>query len=158
MLKFKYVCFHTLVDENIRISKALGFHSKLSLLVCGLSMVTSVVATFCTFMFLIFTCTAFPGILHFKASFRRTVNVTVFVSGIFDFFNVVHKQHHTTALNPFLNTRKNGDIEGTCERGLKLAFLCVFIPLLTATLVPWQQQMYQTWLFLRHNLQLQSYY
>ena len=51
-----------------------------------------------------------------KASFTRTVNVTVF-----DLFNVMCKQHHKTALSPFLNGAKkpkNGDVYGTCKQGL----------------------------------------
>ena len=50
---------------------------------------------------------------------------TVFVSGTFDFFNVCMKtapQPHGTALNPFLNGTKNGDVGGRCERGSILKF------------------------------------
>ena len=48
------------------------------------------------------------------------VNVTVFVSGTFDLFNIMCKQHHRTALNPFLNGTKNGDADGICKRSLTL--------------------------------------
>ena len=41
-----------------------------------------------------------------KASFTHTVNVTIFVSGIFDLFNVMCIQHYWIALNPFLNGTK----------------------------------------------------
>ena len=41
--------------------------------------------------------------LNPEASFTRTVNVAVFVSGTFDLFNLMCKLHHMTALNPFLN-------------------------------------------------------
>ena len=40
------------------------------------------------------------------ASFTRTVNVTVFVSGTFDVFDVACKQHHRTALNLFYRPQK----------------------------------------------------
>ena len=50
-----------------------------------------------------------------KASFTRTVNATVFVSGIFDLLNVMCKQHHRSALNPFLNCTKNDDVDGKCK-------------------------------------------
>ena len=55
----------------------------------------------------------------FKDSFTRTVNVTiiVFMSGTVDLLNVICKQRHRTALNPFLNGRKNGDIDGTRLKG-----------------------------------------
>ena len=33
------------------------------------------------------------------------------VSGTFDLFNVMCRQHHWTALNPLLNSTKNGDID-----------------------------------------------
>ena len=42
----------------------------------------------------------------FKGSITRIVNVAVFVSGTFVIFNVMRKQHHETALNPFLNGTK----------------------------------------------------
>ena len=41
-----------------------------------------------------------------KGSFTRTVNITTFVSGVFDLFDDVCKQHHMIALNPFLNGKK----------------------------------------------------
>ena len=47
-----------------------------------------------------------------KGSFTLIVNVTVFVSDAFDLFNVVGKQHHRIALNPFLNDTKNDDFDG----------------------------------------------
>ena len=53
-----------------------------------------------------------------KGLFTRTVNVTVFVSGTFDFY-VMCKQHHSNTLNPFSNGTKNGDFDGTCKQGLK---------------------------------------
>ena len=43
-----------------------------------------------------------PGFIQRQASFTRTVNVAVFVSGTFD---------------PFLNDTENDDIDGTCMRG-----------------------------------------
>ena len=49
--------------------------------------------------------------------FTHTVNVTVFVSGIFDLFDGKCKQHHMIVLNPFLNGTKNGDIDGMCKPG-----------------------------------------
>ena len=51
-------------------------------------------------------------------SFTRTTNVTVFVGGIFDLLELVCKQHHRITLNPFLNGKKNGDVNGTCKRSL----------------------------------------
>ena len=36
----------------------------------------------------------------------RTINVIVFMSGIFDLFDVTCKQHHRPASNPFLNGTK----------------------------------------------------
>ena len=36
-----------------------------------------------------------------KGSFTNTINVTVFVSGTFDLFDVMYKQHHMIVLNPF---------------------------------------------------------
>ena len=53
---------------------------------------------------------------HFKASFTRTVKVAVSVSGIFNLFNVMYKQHQRTALNPFVNGTKTSDIDRTCKR------------------------------------------
>ena len=41
--------------------------------------------------------------LYGKASFTHTVKVTVYVSSTFDLFSIVCKQHHRTALSPFLN-------------------------------------------------------
>ena len=52
--------------------------------------------------------------------FTHTVQVTVFMSGTFDLFDIMCKQHHRTALNPFLNGTKNGDVDGTCKRSLRL--------------------------------------
>ena len=43
---------------------------------------------------------------NFKGSFICTVNLSVFVSGTFDIFDVAGKQQHSTALNPFLNGTK----------------------------------------------------
>ena len=45
-------------------------------------------------------------VLTSKGSFTRTVNVTVFVSGTFDLFNVMCKRYHRAALNPVLNGTK----------------------------------------------------
>ena len=45
------------------------------------------------------------------ALFTRTINVTVFVSGNFDLFDVVCKQNHRSVLNPFLNGTINGNID-----------------------------------------------
>ena len=45
-------------------------------------------------------------IAHSKASFTCTLNKTVFVSEIIDLFDVTCKQHHMSALNPFLNGTK----------------------------------------------------
>ena len=53
-----------------------------------------------------------------KGLFTRTVNVAVFVSSTFDLFDVMCKRCHRTAFNLFLNGMKNGDIDGTCKRGL----------------------------------------
>ena len=43
---------------------------------------------------------------HVRASFTGTIYVTVFISGIFDLFNDRYKQHHRTALNPYINGSK----------------------------------------------------
>ena len=45
---------------------------------------------------------------------------TVFVSGNYGLFNITCKHPHRTALNPFLNATKNGDIDGIC----KISFRC----------------------------------
>ena len=42
-----------------------------------------------------------------EGSFTRDVNVIVFVSGTFDLFSVVCKQHYRTALNPLSNGTEN---------------------------------------------------
>ena len=55
-----------------------------------------------------------------RGSFTCTINVTIFVRGTFDLFNVMCKQHNRNMLNPFLNHTQNGDIEGTCKRTLKM--------------------------------------
>ena len=47
-----------------------------------------------------------------KGSFTRTVNITVFMSGTFDLFDVVCKQLHIATLNLFLS--------GTNVTGLRL--------------------------------------
>ena len=54
-----------------------------------------------------------------KRLFTCTVNVTVFVSGTFDLFNVTCKEHNRSALNTFQNVMKNSDISGTCKQGLR---------------------------------------
>ena len=41
----------------------------------------------------------------------------IFVSGIFDLFNVMCRRYHTTALDPILNGRKNGTINGSVNEG-----------------------------------------
>ena len=56
---------------------------------------------------------------HVTSSLTRTVNIAVFVSGTFDLFGVACKQYHWVALNPFLNRTKNGDVDGTCKRGVR---------------------------------------
>ena len=38
--------------------------------------------------------------------FTGTINVTIFVSGTFDLFDVMYKQHNKSVLNPFLNGTK----------------------------------------------------
>ena len=38
--------------------------------------------------------------------FTRTINVTIFVGGTFDLFDVMYKQHNKSVLNPFLNGTK----------------------------------------------------
>ena len=38
--------------------------------------------------------------------FIRTINVTIFVGGTFDLFDVMYKQHNKSVLNPFLNGTK----------------------------------------------------
>ena len=45
-------------------------------------------------------------VLMTKGSFTRTINVTVFMSGTFDLFNVICKQHNRAALKPFEMVRK----------------------------------------------------
>ena len=37
---------------------------------------------------------------------------------IFNLFDVVCKQDHSTVLTPFLNGTKIGDVDGTCKRNL----------------------------------------
>ena len=59
----------------------------------------------------------------FKGSFTRIANVTVFVSGTFDLFNVVCKQHHRAALIPFLDGTKNDDIDSMGKQSLELTSL-----------------------------------
>ena len=51
----------------------------------------------------------------YKLRLPRTVNITVFMSGTFDLFNIMCKQYHWTALNAFLNGTKNSDGDGTCK-------------------------------------------
>ena len=41
-----------------------------------------------------------------QAMFTRTINVTIFMSGTFDLFDVMYKQHNKSVLNPFLNGTK----------------------------------------------------
>ena len=55
--------------------------------------------------------------------FTRTINVTIFVGGTFDLFDVMYKQHNKSVLNPFLNGTKNDGIYGTCKRSL--TFRCL---------------------------------
>ena len=45
--------------------------------------------------------------------------MTVFVNGTLDLLDISCKQHHWTALNPFLNSTKNGDNDGTCKRSIR---------------------------------------
>ena len=52
------------------------------------------------------------------ALFTRTVNVTVFMSGNFDLFDVVCKQNHRSVLNLFLNGTINGNIDGTFKMAI----------------------------------------
>ena len=49
---------------------------------------------------------------HCRGSFTHTVNVTVYVSGTFDLFDVTYKQCHGNTLIPFLSGAKNGNIDG----------------------------------------------
>ena len=53
-----------------------------------------------------------------ESSFTHNVNVTVFVSGIFDLFDVKSNHQNRTVLNLFLNGTKSGNVEGTCKQGL----------------------------------------
>ena len=53
-----------------------------------------------------------------KGLFTHTVIVAVFVSGAFDVFDVVCKQHHMTALNTFLNSVENDDVDGMGKRSM----------------------------------------
>ena len=55
---------------------------------------------------------------HIDGTCKRALNVTIFVSGTFDIFDVTCKRAHRTALNPFLNGTKNGDVDGTCKRSV----------------------------------------
>ena len=41
-----------------------------------------------------------------KASFAHTVNIAVFISGTFDLFDVLCKQHNRTGFNPFFKWYK----------------------------------------------------
>ena len=58
-----------------------------------------------------------------EGSFTHTINVTVLVSSTFDLFDVMCKQHNRTALNPFFNDTKNGDIDSMCKWTLKIVTL-----------------------------------
>ena len=60
-----------------------------------------------------------------KLAFTRTVNLTIFVSGSFNLLDVICKQHHRTALNPFLNDIENGDVDGTCKRSHRVNVLTI---------------------------------
>ena len=44
------------------------------------------------------------------------------MNGTFDLFDVMCKQHSSTAMNPLLNGNKNGDVEGTCNGLFTLGF------------------------------------
>ena len=44
-----------------------------------------------------------------KAFYKPTVKITVPINGTFDLFDAVCKQHHSSALNKFLNGKKTGD-------------------------------------------------
>ena len=72
--------------------------------------------------------------------FTRTANVTVFVRCSFDLLNVTCKQLNRTALNPFLNSTKNGGIEARCKRSLNIVAaltptLCVIWSLLADAVI-----------------------
>ena len=41
-----------------------------------------------------------------KGPFTHTINITVLVSGTFDLFNIMCKQHHRTAIGPILKPDK----------------------------------------------------
>ena len=60
--------------------------------------------------------------------------------GSFDLLNVTCKQLNRTALNPFLNSTKNGGIDARCKRSLNIvaaltAILCVNWPLLADAVI-----------------------
>ena len=48
----------------------------------------------------------------------RPANITNFVNGTCDLFDVMYEQHHRTSLQQFLSGTKHGDVDGTCERCL----------------------------------------
>ena len=56
----------------------------------------------------------------FKGSFARTVNVTIFVNGVFNLFDVICEQYYRIAFNPFLNDTENSDVDGTSRRSRNL--------------------------------------
>ena len=42
------------------------------------------------------------------------------MSGNFDLFDVMSKEHHRSVLSPFLNDTKNGDIDGMLKSKLRI--------------------------------------
>ena len=56
--------------------------------------------------FISFPSTGLSQVKFVSLSLKIRFDVTFFVSGTFDHFNVVYKQHHRSALNPFLNDTK----------------------------------------------------
>ena len=54
------------------------------------------------------------------------MNITVYMSGTLDLFDVTCKQHRGTPLKPFVNGTKNGHIDGTCKRSLNEALRSIY--------------------------------
>ena len=61
-----------------------------------------------------------------KGAFTHIVFQTVFVGGTFDLINVMCKQHHRNALNPFLNGLNKRLKNAKCKHSLKNTKSVVF--------------------------------
>ena len=63
--------------------------------------------------------------------------MTIFVSGTFDLFDVMSKQHNRTALNPFLNGTENGDVDSMCKQGFSRLELLQILQAKAKRVVKW---------------------